>query len=231
VNFLQLCQRVALETGVSLTGPAAVTSQTGRLGQIVKWTAQADLDIQRMKDDWKFMRSSFTVNTTSGDGKYLFSDCTDTGTGSAIAKFRTWCRDTPMKCYLTASGVGAERDLVYLCYEDWYSRYNLGNQTNSHPYFWSLDKDNGLLLAPKPDGIYTVSGDYMKAATEMTADGNEPAYPADYHMAVVYRAMMKYGRYVGAPEVFNDGAAEYRQIINEMRRTQLPDEQQPEALA
>lgn len=231
MNFLQLCQRVASECGVSITGPSAVANQTGRLGQIVTWTAQSDLDIQTMHDDWKFMRGSFTVNTTASDGKYVFGDCTDTASGSAITKFRIWCQDVPMRIYRTADGVGSETDLAFLSYEDWYSRYNIGSQTDGYPFFWSIDKDNGLLLAAKPDGIYTVSGDYMKAATTLAADADTPAFPADYHMAVVYRAMMKYGRYVGAQEIYNDGELEYRRVLNEMRRTQRPQPCEPGPLA
>lgn len=235
MNFLALCQRVASECGVSQTGPSSVLNQTGRLAQIVKWTSGADLDIQTLSNNWRFMRSSFTVNTTAGDGKYAYGDCTDTGTGTAIAKFRAWCgraqTDTPLKIYLTSAGQASETDLVYIPYEDWYARYNVGNQTNSYPAFWSIDKDDALLLGQKPDGIYTVSGDYMKAATEMAADADVPPYPADYHMAVVYRAMMKYGRFAGASEVYTDGYNEYQRVLREMRRTQLPDMPMPGPLA
>lgn len=231
MTFLELCQRLASECGVSTTGPSAVLGQTGRLGQIVKWTAQSDLDVQTLHDDWKFMRGSFTLNTVAGDGKYAFGECTDTATVAPITKFRIWCDDVEMRVFKTASGVGGETDLPFLCYEDWYSRYNIGNQTNSPPFFWSVDKDNGLLLAPKPDDIYTVSGDYMKSATTMAADGDTPVFPADYHMAVVYRGMMKYGRFAGAQEIYNDGLTEYKRVLNEMRRTQRPKARQPGPLA
>jgi hypothetical protein len=231
MNFLPLCQRVASECGISQTAPTAVASQTGRLAQVVNWTKDADVDIQTLHDDWKFMRSTFTVATTSGDGKYAYGDCTDTVASAAISKFRTWCRDTPLKIYLTSAGQASETDLAYLPYEDWYARYNLGNQTNSYPVFWSIDRDNALLLAPKPDGIYTVSGDYMKSATEMSVDASEPAFPSDYHMAVVYRAMMKYGRFAGASEVYTDGYNEFQRVLRQMRRTQLPDPCTPGPLA
>lgn len=231
MNFLALCQRAASECGVSQTGPASVLNQTGRLAQIVKWTSGSDLDIQTLSDAWKFMRSSFTVNTVSGTGKYAYSACTDTATSAPISKFRAWCRDTPMKIYLTSAGQASETDLVYIPYEDWYSRYNVGNQTSSYPRFWSIDKDDGLLLAAKPGDIYTVSGDYMKAATEMAADADVPPFPADYHMAVVYRAMMKYGRFAGASEVYTDGYNEHQRVLREMRRTQLPDLPVPGPLA
>lgn len=231
MNFLELCQRVASECGVSLTGPGDTTNQVGRLGQIVKWTRQADMDIQTLHDNWNFMRSSFTLAVTAGDGKYAYGDCLDVETGAAITHFRSWCDDTVMKIYKTASGIGTQTDLHFLCYPDWDSRYNLGNQTNSYPFFWSQHPDRSLLLAPKPDDAFVVSGDYMKSATELEGDSAEPLFPSEYHMAIVYRAMMKYGRYAGASEVYSDGQAEYRRVINEMKRNLRPADLTGEALA
>ncbi len=60
-TFLELVQRTASECSVSLTGPSAVTGQTGRLGQVVNWVNSAWMDVQTRHDDWKFMRGSFTV--------------------------------------------------------------------------------------------------------------------------------------------------------------------------
>lgn len=222
-TFLELCQRSASECGVSLTGPSATTSQTGRLGQIINWVNSAWMDVQTKHDNWRFMRSSFTVNTTSGDGKYIITDCTDTVSSAAltVAGFRTWERDT-FKIYLVSAGSDTETDLTFIDYQDWYYRYNTGAQSNSYPGYFSIDHDNGILLAPKPNGIYTLRGEYMKAATLLSGDNDEPEMPAEYRMAIVYRAMMKYGRYAGAAEVFTDGQAEYTRLMREMTRTQRP---------
>ncbi len=221
-SFIELCQATASETGVSLTGPSDTTTQTGRLGQIVNWVQRAWLDIQTKYNDWYFMRFGFTLNTTSGDGEYAYSDATDSGTAIAIAAFSDWCKDTPMKCYLTSAGQATETDLSFLDYRDWYARYNVGNQTNNYPQHWSRSPSGTLLLGPKPNDIYTVSGDFMRAATVMSGDSDTPEMPAEYRMAIVYRAMMKYGRYNAAPEVFNDGQAEYMRLMRDMTRTQRP---------
>jgi hypothetical protein len=220
-TFLELCQRAAMDCGVSLTGPADTTSQTGRLGQVVKWTNAAWIDIQTRANDWKFLRSSFTVATTSGDGKYAYTDCTDVAAAVAISAFRCWCLES-FKVYLTSAGSDSETEIDFIEYDDWYRRYNTGAQSNSHPIHFSVDHDMGILLGPKPDGIYTLRGEYMKSATPMSGDDDTPDLPEEYRMAIVYRAMMKYGRYNSAPEVFNDGQAEYLRIMAEMRRTQRP---------
>jgi hypothetical protein len=221
-TFLELCQATASETGVSLTGPADTTTQTGRLGQIVNWVQRSWLDIQTKYNDWSFMRFGFTLSTTADDGEYAYTDATDSGTGIAIAAFRDWCRDTPMKIYLTSAGVGTETDLEFMEYADWYNRYNFGTQTSGYPAHWTRSPSGTLLLGQKPNGIYTVSGDFMRAATVLSGDSDTPELPAEYHMAIVYRAMMKYGRYNAAPEVFTDGQAEYTRMMREMSRTQRP---------
>lgn len=231
-TYLELCQRAASECGVSLTGPSATTSQEGRLGQIVKWVNAAWLDIQTKHDDWRFMRASFTLSTSSGDGAYAITDCTDVATSAAltVAGFRAWVKDS-FKIYLSSAGAGTETSLRYRDYDFWYWRWNTGTQTNTYPTDFTVDHDQDILLAPKPDGTYTVRGEYMKAATALDGDSDQPELPLEYRMAIVYRAMMKYGRYNAAPEVFNDGQAEYRRMLREMVRTQRPRRKEAGPLA
>jgi hypothetical protein len=230
MNYLQLCQRTSSEVGIAGTSPAATTSQSGNALRIVNWVSSAWLDIQRKHDDWKFMRGSFTFDTTASDGVYAYGDCTDTTTSTAISAFRAWHRDT-LKIYLTSAGVAGEVQLTYIDYQSWYSVYNTGQQTDGPPRFFSIDASNRLLLAPKPDGIYTVTGEYQKSATELSGDDDTPELPSEYHEAIVYRAMMKYGRFYVAGEVYDDGKTNYRTLINEMERTQLPEFTQADPLA
>ncbi len=229
-NFLDLCQRTASECSVSLTGPSATASQNGRLGQIVNWVSGAWMDIGTKYDDWRFLRSSFTVNTTASDGKYLYTDCTDVAAAVAIAAFRRWQLDT-FKIYLVSAGVATETDLCFMDYQCWYDRWNYGAPSDGTPGEFTIDHDRAILLAPKPNGIYTVRGEYMKSVTALSGDSDEPEMPAEYRMAIVYRAMMKYGRYNAAPEVFTDGQAEYTRLMREMSRTQRPPQMVGEALA
>jgi hypothetical protein len=218
LNFLQLCARTASECGVSTTEPSATTSQTGRLGQIVNWTNAAWMDLQQKRNDWRFMVGSFSVNTVADDGAYSLTDL-----GLTAAGFRAFRRET-LKAYLTSAGSDTETDLVFMEYDDWYRQFNTGAQSSSYPRWFTVDHDNDLLLAPKPDAIYTVRGEYMKAATELSDDSDTPELGAEWHMAIVYRAMMKYGRYAGAPEVYADGEREYKRMLREMLRTlRLPD--------
>lgn len=230
MNFLELCQRTASECSASLTGPDSTVSQTGRLGQIVKWVNAAWMDIQTRHDNWLWMRGSFSVSTTSGDGVYAYTDCTDVDTSATITAFRAWDREK-FKIYLTSAGANSETYLIPISYDLWYSRFNTGSQTNSFPRYVAVDNARRFLLGAKPDGIYTVRGEYIKAATELSGNSDTPGMPSEYHMAIVYRAMMKYGRYTGAAEVFNDGQAEYTRMMKEASRNTRTKDKKAEPLA
>jgi len=215
-TFLQLCQRLRQEVGVSGTGPSAVTSQTGELARIVSWVAEADEEVLRLHDNWRFMRASFSLNTVADDGAYAAADCI-----TPITDLRKWDEHS-FKIYLSATGVSDETQLTYIDYQDWYDVYNVGSQTSSRPQYFTIDDDKSILLAPKPNAVYRVTGKYFRSVDTLAANSDEPLYPAEFHMIAVYLGMMKYGRYTGAAEVYADGERLYKKMLRQMERTQLP---------
>lgn len=222
MTFLQLASRLRQEVGGAGTGPSAVTNQTGESKRIVDWIATADEDIQRSRNQWRFMRSGFTVNTVANTAAYAYTSCTDTTASAAIATFREWVKDS-FKIYLSSAGVGSETPLDFIDYDDWYALYSTGTQTASVPAEFTVLNNLSFSLGPKPDAVYVVTGEYQKAVVTMDSDGDTPLYPSEYHMLPVYRAMMSYGRYTGATEVYQEGQMRYRELMAEMERTQLPD--------
>lgn len=222
MTFLEMCQRLSHESSNAGTGPSSTSGQSGINLHIVQWINSAWMDIQRKHDDWLFMRGSFTVNTVASDGIYAYSDCTDTTTSSAISAFRNWHKDT-FKIYLTSGGVSGESQLIYIDYPHWYSVYNTGQQTDSYPRFFTVDYSLRFLPAPKPNAVYTITGEYQKKATELSGDSDTPELPEEFHEAIWYRGLMKYARYYSAPEIYDDARFNYNRIINEMERTQLPE--------
>ena len=216
MTYLQLCSRLRQEVNAAGTGPSTVLNQSGESKRIVDWIASADEDIQRLHNEWKFMVGSFTLNTVADDGSYSASDCV-----TPITDLRDW-RTKTFKIYLQSAGVGSEIELPFIDYQSWYDVYNVGAQSSSQPNCFTIGNDMSIKLGPKPNGVYVISGEYQKSVTTMTANTDVPLYPSEYHIAAVYRAMMKYGRYAGAQEVYQDGKNEYDKIIKQMRRTQLP---------
>jgi hypothetical protein len=215
MTFLQQCARVRQECNGNGTGPTAVTNQVGELKRIVDWVATACEDVQRKHNEWKFMRGTFTLLTVASDDTYTYGD-----TVVPITLFRDW-RKTTFKIYLTAAGIGSQTELPFIDYQDFLD-LKIGNQNSSMPQCFSIGNAMEILLWPAPADVYTITGEYQKAVTTMAANADVPPYPDEYHMLAVYRAMMKYGRYTGAPEVYQEGKTEYNSMLKEMRRTQLP---------
>jgi len=219
-TYLQLSTYLRQNTTDSGTGPSAVTSQTGELGRIVAWVASSYTELQQAKL-WRWLRKSFTVSATSGDGAYEYDDCTDTVSLVAIARFSSWYKHT-FKCYLTSAGVGAEYPLRWLPWEEFRRIYRYGTQTDAPPCHVSEDPTRAFVLGPIPDATYTVSGDYQLGPQILAANGDEPEMPSQYHMLIVYDAMIRYGFHRVAPEALQFAQTEHSRLMSALRREQLP---------
>jgi hypothetical protein len=220
-TFLSGCQDLRRECGVSGTGPSTVISQTGELGRLVNWYKQAWVEIQNKKPSWRWMRSQFTVQTVSSDDSYAYGDCTDSISSAVISRFKRWYRDD-FYIYLTSAGVGTQTKLMWLDWDDFKRMYLVGTQTASGPAHVSIDPLNNIRLGPKPNGIYTLTGDYQKSAQSLALDADIPEMPADFHMLIVYQAMKKYSAYSAAPEVWAQAKDEASRMMRDLELDQLP---------
>ena len=198
------------------------SGQVGKSLAFVNWVNDAWMDIQQKHPDWLFMRPSFTVNTTASNGNYLFSACTDVPTAAAISAFRYWHRDT-LKIYLTSGGVGGERHLPYIPYSAWYTVYNTNTQTDSTPVLFTIANNRSLNIAPKPNGIFTITGEYQKTATQLSGNAALPSLPTEYHDAIVYRALMFYAMNEEISFLYQTAEKEFKAIIGRMTLSQLPE--------
>jgi hypothetical protein len=220
-TFLELCSDLRQETTDSGTGPTTVVSQTGELGRFVKWIKDAWTELQQDRDDWLWMRKSFTVSTVAADGAYVFGDCTDTVTAVAIARFARWYENA-FKAYLTSDGVGAEYPLIWLEWETFRRIYRYGTQTDGQPVHVSMDPTMAFVLGPKPNAVYVVGGDYALGPQILAANGDTPEMPSRFHALIVYEAMSKYGGSRVAPEAMLRAVAEGGRLRAALELNQLP---------
>jgi hypothetical protein len=216
--------------------PSTVTAQSGVLEKVVAWVADSWRDIQIRHNNWRWMRSGFTVNTVVDDDAYAYGDCTDTRSGSAIDRFRQWWmhdRLDPPKCYLTSGGVAGEYRLIWMPPEDFRRIYKFGIQqsTNGQPIHITVDDDNKFLLGPKPNSVYTVSGRFQRGAQTLDDDSDVPDMPADFHDLIVYYGMERYAFNSVAPEVLSRAKLEASRLMRALEQDQLPPIRLGRALA
>lgn len=231
-TYLQLCSALRQETTDSGTGPTAVTGQSGELARFVKWIADAWTELQQDREDWLWMRKSFTVNTVAGTGEYAYTSCTDTVTLLAIARFARWYKSRyDWKCYLSSGGVAGEYFLQWLNWEDFKFLYRKGTQTNGQPVYVSMDPTLKFTLGPKPSAVYVVSSDYQLGPQILAANSDEPEMPSRFHNLIVFEAMSKYGGTRVAPEAMLRAVSEGDRLRAALELDQLARMRYGEPLA
>jgi len=223
VNYLQLCQAARRECRITGTGPSAVAGQVGQLARIVAWVDDAWTSIQN-DQDWRWMRSTFTVSTTEDDDDYAFGECTDVAAAALISRFGRWRLndlEDPPKIYLSSTGVGGETFMSWIEWEHFKAIYRRSTQTSGHPVHISVDPADNIVIGPQPDGVYVVTGDYYKAAQTLSDDSDTPEMPARFHNLIVYEVMEDYGLSEPAPEVYARGRARGRRMRAALQADQL----------
>jgi len=230
MKFLDLVQRLRRRCRVSGTGPSTVLNQNEEYARLVDWTNEAWMQIQLERPDWKWMRGSMTFPTVAAQSTYTLAQIEATGSG--FTNFGNWDKDT-FRNYATASGTNSETEMNWLNYDNWRNVYAFGGNRNTQtrPTEFAISPALGICLGPFPADGYTISGDYFKKASEMTADADIPLLPTEFHMAIVYKAMMFYGASEAASEVYEEGQDLYQKMMRRVEWQQLPAMQSAEALA
>lgn len=219
MNFLQLINRARVECGVSGASTPLTTAQglTGESARISSWVNSAWVDVQTAKEDWQWMRDSVQFNTVTQQAAYTAAQA---GVGST---FGNWKRDS-FRCSSVGQNYADEQLLNYMDYTTYRNLYQYGNMraTYARPVVVSITPDKDLAFGSTPDQAYVITGEYYRSPTEMSADTDTPDIPSRFHMMIVYRAMMSYGGYEAAPEVYQRGEFEFKRLMNLLDIDQLP---------
>lgn len=235
MSFLTLCQDVCRECGVAGgdSVPSAVTGQTGELDRVVNWVKNRWTEVQNRHQTWKWMRHGFTFDTVADDDTYAYGDITDTTASAVITRLGRWWvddEDDPAKIYLTSTGVGGQGYLCWLPWDAFKAIYRIGTQNSGVPAHITVDPQNRIVIGPKPNGIFTITGDYQRSAQVMTDDADVPEMPTQFHSLVAYLAMEDYGYFESAPEVLARGQKHGNRLMRQLEANQLPPPKMPPPL-
>jgi len=214
-TFLELVTDTCREAGVSGGGPTTVVGQTGEYWRIVAWVAGAWAEIQAKRNDWMWMLGEFSFATIADQYAYTSAEA------GIASRFRRWDFGN-LRIYTTASGVSDETPIGFKTWESWRQLYRLGVQTASRPTTATTLPNLSLGLGPKPTAGFTVSGDYWKSAQALAADADIPEMPVEFHRIIIYRALMMYGRFNAAPEIFSDAEQNYNAMMRGLILNQTP---------
>ena len=225
-TYLQLCQDTQRECRITGTSIGTVTGNTGQLERVVYWVKDSWTEIQQRYGSWRWMRSTFTVNTVISTDKYASTACTDDRLAVTINRFSHWWPTdyqgySNFKSQLTSSGVGSQRWLIYLDWSDFRAIYRIGTQTPGQPAHFTIDPQNNIVLGPVPNAIYTITGEYQLSPQILAANADVPEMPSQFHQIIVFKAMTKYGAGTSAPEVSGRGISEGNSMMRALEINQM----------
>ncbi len=232
-TYLALCQKVQRLAGIDAnlvdTAPTAVTGQTGRLLEIVRWVNDAYLDIQRKHENWDWRRLSGTFNLSAGVRSY--TQATVQGT------LPLFDRPIPMvpnyRSFLliqTASlGVSDQTFCRYVPYEEFRGNLDRGTRPTGKPLWWTWKPNQSFEFDPTPDtnAPYTVTLDYRRILHELTTDSDAttgtPILPDQYCDTIVWKALLYYALTRGdSAERMAKWKGQYKDEMATLEYEQLP---------
>jgi len=219
VNYLQLVQRLKSEAGRSGAAPTTLVGLASGDQRLANWVADAWLEVQRRRQDWDWMRKTITGPLIIEQLAYRADEID--AEAELVARWMPETDDYTVR----VQGPGAERpgDLCQLDYEDFQARYIARTATPGAPQYWAEGLDKKLLVGPAPDiDGYILSADYMARPTALTADDSIPGMPEEFHMLLVWRALVEVGGFDGAPEVEARGRKNTRMAWIDLLDSQAP---------
>ncbi len=218
MDYLALCKDLRKEAGVSGDGPTTVLNQTSQLGRLVGWINTAWGDIQRLRDQWKFMQSEFGFDTTASKRDYTAAE-------AGVSDLSKWDKYS-FFIFNKTTGETDESELKYLSYEVWRGAFR--NQMNvraeDRPGQFTILNNNSLRLEAVPNDVFTINGEYKRSVQEFTANTDVPTnLPDEFHKIIVWLALQYYASYENAPEVMDEAEVAYDKLLFRLEIDQLPD--------
>lgn len=205
MTFLELCQQVRQQSGVSGTGPLTVAGQVEMLGKIVSWVSQVEQKICNMKDDWSFLWRIGTVTILAGQTIY---------SPQALGVL-----DLKRVVSLKASG----RKLTELDYRRFSERgFNRPSPTAETPAYFCIRPDLQFVFYPTPAADLLLEVEYYRQAPVLRLDSDQSPIPEQYQQMIVDAALMRYAMHDEDGNLFADSEQRYQQALTELSNRYLP---------
>lgn len=213
MNFLQLCQAVYLEGGLS--GQITATqNQTGEAARVVHWVANAYQEVLNDQAiNWNFLRKTVAVQLTADKQDYTLAELN-------LATAVQW---NPKAMRVAVNSNFADETFLenqrYPTFRD-YWLFSSRRTTKSRPLNVTVSPENKLLVAPIPDQNYWLSMEYLNGPAKLIEPADQPVFPQRFHMAIVWRALRHYGMFEAAAEVVARANTMYHEVMLQLAMDQ-----------
>lgn len=204
MTFLELCQRVRQESGISGSGPESVLNQKAILEKVIQWVKQADLDVQQAHEDWLFMWRMSSITLASGVSEY---QPITLGLNSLRAIDELEINGYPLRRYSWKQFKACRKHL---------------GDGKGEPTAYTVMPDGSLQFSPSPDKNYQAIIEYSMKPIAMQNDDDESIVPEDYHPIILQKALMYYASHEEDNSLYQVAAQRYDEYLSLMAHELLP---------
>jgi hypothetical protein len=88
--------------------------------------------------------------------------------------------------------------------------------------YWAIGPDETLNIGPTPQDVFTLAASYYTKPVPFELDTDAPTFAEQYHMIIVWRALMELASFDAAPEVYARAQMNFANLDREMRRRYGP---------
>jgi hypothetical protein len=199
-TFLALVQDLYREVGAAGGAPTTaiptVVGTTGEILRLVNYVHDAELEIQNLWVDWKWLRKTLTFYTGTQNQTGIFT--TLNGAVSALpADLAEWDWNS---CFILSPGDTFYQPLRMVEWQE--VRREVFDTTDfNKPSRVIVMPDNTLRFDLIPDQSYQCTVEYRSVPYDLKADADTSNIPARFaNRLVIEWARMKYGMFESAPE-------------------------------
>lgn len=216
-TLIELCRDVVGDLGIA--GGTLQTTVGSSLNNeqrnIVKWVKRADLLIQNLWVDWRFLWYQDPAVMVQA------------GSNVAIPTVPTWSAgitDIDRTSMYYGYGTPYARSIPFLPYERFKTLYASRPITAAvQPAFFTMDPGGNLLLSNTVVNDTSLTLDYWNTGKAMATDTDVSRIPATFDTIIVERAKILYAERENAAEIFTGSTAEYTDLLDKMQAVCLPD--------
>lgn len=207
-TYIQLVQDLHREVGAAGPSPVTVANQNGEMRRLVNWIRSADLYVQNLWFNWKFLFAN---------PGYSQAATTNIATLAKPNGLGMWDLDT-----FRILEVGSTQPGQLLAYEYENVKSEILDTSPGAPWRVIVMPDNSLKLEGVPDAAHLITADYFKDPVELAAKDDVSLIPPKYHRIILGKALMLYGNFENAPEQLKQGVEIYDEMLEQLETHELP---------
>lgn len=213
-TFLQICKDVNRLAGMQGSFDS-VSSASGYQLTLATMVQKAWTDIQNLRKDWDFLRTSETFTTTASQSEYTISNIF----GTSVSPVGNW--KTDMILYAKDS----DNHIPMRQYDyDYYKVSTVDQGTASEPSVFAIDPIDKHLYFNNIDATYTIIAHYYQKpqVLDLTDNNDTPLAPSEFHTAITYRALADFTFFMGDLDKYEKASQQASTIMGSLMRDSIP---------